>query len=348
MKKIISMILVLILMLSLSVTALAWSTDDWFSNVANTDVVNGAPSTSLASHKKHIILYNTSERTYYYMVNTGTGYSVSFNVDANTDTFTMTNNNSITFNVYKYDGSQWVQQTDLDGNKNVTSYVLSDCLFVSSGNGALFNIDNVQLDYTDGNLSVDGQPLIKITSVVFTGPSKTQYYIGDTFDATGITAIAYYSNGTSADVTNDIVITIPDLSVSGMNVEGKISYDIWTYTFTVNVGSDIVIDPGEDLSNQGFFNGLKSFFVDLFKGLVDLGNFIVDCLYALTDMFFELPKLLSNLIVLKDSLFNTLGTIWTTTNGKARAVVTLASVSVVIAIINLFLKLFGGSKLGGD
>ena len=70
MKKIFSVFLVLILMLSLSVTALAWSGDDWYSNVANTDVVNGDPSSTVQTHRGHIMLYDTVEQTYYNISNT--------------------------------------------------------------------------------------------------------------------------------------------------------------------------------------------------------------------------------------------------------------------------------------
>lgn len=273
MKRIINILLLFILVVSLSVPVYAWSSEDWWSNVVSDSVVQGAPSTGTASHKQYIVLYDTSTNTYFYLTQTGTAYNVQFYVSASTGTITMTNNSYTTFNVYKYENEQWIQQTDSEGTKNLTSYSLPYGMFVSASDKAEIYIDNVQLEYANGELTVGGQVIKQITSVSFTGPSKTIYGVGDTFDASGITVIAHYSDGTSADVTSDSIITIPDTSVSGMNIEGKIEYDIWSYTFTINVNEieTIIPDEGNETEKSileqiiGFFGDFWYYFKDTLR-----------------------------------------------------------------------------------
>lgn len=289
-KKFSIFLLILTLLFSLALPVFAWTTENWFDNVVSDEVVSGAPSTGLASHKKHIILYNTEEQTYYYIVNTGTGYSVSFYVDANTDTFTMTNNNVTTFNVYKYVDGTWTQQTNEEGTKNLTSYVLSNCLYVGSGNGALFYIDNVQLEYENGQLKVDGVEQKKLISIEVTSFPKLQYEVGEDIDLRdGLIVTATYDDGSTADVTADCM-----LGGGNTDEEGEHTIKVWYGGLTTEF--TIVVGEVADIDNNGLLSGLTNFFEDffngLFEGILSVVDFVITVLKKLGDLLLSLVALI--------------------------------------------------------
>ncbi len=68
---------------------------------------------------------------------------------------------------------------------------------------------------------------------VATEPTKTEYYVGDTFDATGLVVKANMSDHTVRTVT-DYTISAPDMSTAGEKTV-TVTYDGFTATFTINV-----------------------------------------------------------------------------------------------------------------
>lgn len=65
-------------------------------------------------------------------------------------------------------------------------------------------------------------PQIKSLEII-SKPSKTEYYIEDSFSVSGLKAKVRYSDGSSKDVTSSVNIMTPDMSRSG-NQNVKISY----------------------------------------------------------------------------------------------------------------------------
>lgn len=81
----------------------------------------------------------------------------------------------------------------------------------------------------------DGMPPVTLNSIqVTTPPTKTKYYVGETLDTTGMVVTAYYSNGTSQNVTSSCSFSPTTLNSVGNQVI-TVSYQGKTTTFSVTV-----------------------------------------------------------------------------------------------------------------
>lgn len=134
-----------------------------------------------------------------------------------------------------------------------------------------------------------------------------------------------------------------------INEEGKIEID----------GEEIeppTTDDGTDLG--GLTNSIKNFFSNLLDGIINffkefietlLGfvKFLIDLLVKLFKVIGKLPNLLTGFTELQTTLFSTLENI-AFNNDIAKSILAVALLSFSISIANLFLRLFAGSKLGGD
>ncbi|MDE6293841.1 MAG: InlB B-repeat-containing protein [Clostridiales bacterium] len=72
---------------------------------------------------------------------------------------------------------------------------------------------------------------IKITDE----PTKTTYKIYEELNTDGLVVTAYYSDGTTQDVTEDCTITAPDMTTAGEGKEVTVEYDTETVKFTIDV-----------------------------------------------------------------------------------------------------------------
>ena len=89
--------------------------------------------------------------------------------------------------------------------------------------------------------------LISVTKM----PTKTEYYVGDTLDTTGLEITAKYTNNTEKVITSDLSITSFDSSVAGKNTI-TVVYDGKTTTFDVEIKA-----PEISLSNSNVrFNAI--------------------------------------------------------------------------------------------
>lgn len=76
--------------------------------------------------------------------------------------------------------------------------------------------------------------IIRLTILEVTHmPTKTKYFIGETFDSTGLIITAYYNNGTSEQVT-DYTLSNPDMSTYG-NKTVTVTFDEKTVDFSILV-----------------------------------------------------------------------------------------------------------------
>ena len=93
--------------------------------------------------------------------------------------------------------------------------------------------------------SYDGQTIVlyavwKRNPITVTGieissnPAKTEYYVGDTFDATGLSVTVSKSNHTVETITTGFTVSTPDMSTTGEK-EVTVTYEGFTATFTINV-----------------------------------------------------------------------------------------------------------------
>ena len=77
-------------------------------------------------------------------------------------------------------------------------------------------------------------PATLIGIEVESDPSKTEYYVGDEFDSTGIKVNALYSDGSKVDVTSTVLLTGFDSSKAG-EITITVSYEEQTATFKVTI-----------------------------------------------------------------------------------------------------------------
>lgn len=137
-------------------------------------------------------------------------------------------------------------------------------------------------------------------------------------------------------------------------------------TFEINENGKIEID-GEEIAPPaseggtdlgGLTNSIKNFFSNLLDGIINffkefidtlLGfiKFLIDLIVKLFKVVAKLPNLLTGFTELRTTLFSTLENI-AFNNDIAKSIMAVALLSFSISIANLFLRLFAGSKLGGD
>ena len=136
-------------------------------------------------------------------------------------------------------------------------------------------------------------------------------------------------------------------------------------TFEINANGKIEIDgeeiapPSEEGTDLGgLTNSIKNFFSNLLDGIINffkefietlLGfvKFLIDLIVKLFKVVAKLPNLLTGFTELQTTLFSTLENI-AFNNDIAKSIMAVALLSFSISIANLFLRLFAGSKLGGD
>lgn len=127
------------------------------------------------------------------------------------------------------DHTYTTMETYTSGGKEVTvetAYVL----FTPSGTQAQYAICSPIVD-SDGNLYFknDSAQMMRLGFTmtrleVTKDPDKLTYEVGQTFDAAGMKVTAYYSNGTSKDVTENVTFTTEALRAE--DTEITISYDL--------------------------------------------------------------------------------------------------------------------------
>ncbi len=69
---------------------------------------------------------------------------------------------------------------------------------------------------------------------VATQPTKTEYYVGDSFDSAGLAIKVVMSDGTTKTITSGFTIAKPDMTTSGTKTV-NVSYGGKTTSFTINV-----------------------------------------------------------------------------------------------------------------
>lgn len=100
-------------------------------------------------------------------------------------------------------------------------------------------------------ISVAGLPEIVLDSIKVTAPEKTEYEVGDTFDAAGLKVEAIYSDGTVEDVTEDAEINGFESDTIGEK-QISITYEDKSESFTISVKEkEQSAEPGSGDSGTG-------------------------------------------------------------------------------------------------
>lgn len=110
--------------------------------------------------------------------------------------------------------------------------------FSSSSTGT----KTVTVSYTEGGVTKKTSFNVTIINITLTGiavktnPTKTKYYLGESFDQSGLTLTATYSNGSTKTITSGFTCTGFSSSSTGKKTI-TVTYEGKTTTFTVEVKS---------------------------------------------------------------------------------------------------------------
>ena len=103
-----------------------------------------------------------------------------------------------------------------------------------------------------------------LASIEVTAPTKTEYYVNDTFDAAGFAVKAIYGSGREVDVTAEAAYDAPDMTTVGEKTV-IVTYNGKEGQFVINVKEDslvdVVVTPSEKttyvLGDDFSYKGLK-------------------------------------------------------------------------------------------
>ena len=168
---------------------------------------------------------------------------------------------------------------------------------------------NVTISYTENNVTKQASYQITVSALVLdyidisSEPSKTSYYVGDTFSSSGLEVTAYYTNN-SHKVVTPTSITSPNMSTAGnktvtvtyteggvsktdtftitVNAVELVSISVAGYTNKFNIGDTFSFggtvtatynnDQQVDVTNQATFTGYDMNQVGTYSVIVSYGN----------------------------------------------------------------------------
>ena len=123
---------------------------------------------------------------------------------------------------------------NVDGNEKAVTFKTP---------GEIYKNDEVEIA---GVCQVYNNSIIEpdlVSIEVTTQPTKTSYYVGDTFDTTGMVVTGTYSNGTSKEVTNYTVTPSGELTLEDTTI--TIAVDTISTELTITVESVPVVENFE-------------------------------------------------------------------------------------------------------
>ncbi len=175
MKRILNILLIFTLILTMSIPAYAWSSDNPYENVSGLDVLNNAP---VLFEGGDGILYDASSSTYYgFGGYEGMSYGHFYKVDSQSGALTINNYSSGQLQVWKWDGSRWTEQ-QIYSTWNMDGYTFVNC----SRN---FFIDDMQLQWDGYTLTFNGE-VINPPSGGDSGGTDTPTTPDDDIDNSGL------------------------------------------------------------------------------------------------------------------------------------------------------------------
>ena len=119
-------------------------------------------------------------------------------------------------------------------NNNTTKDVTSS-VTVSKPDMTSAGVEQVVVSFEGKNAAFEiSVTPVAVTSISLSAPSKTDYYIGEVLDTTGIQVTAYYNNGTSQDVTTLANISEPDMTTAGTKTI-TVTYEGYNASFEITV-----------------------------------------------------------------------------------------------------------------
>ncbi len=218
---------------------------DGSSKVITSGFTCSKPDMSTAGSKKVTVTYQGKTASFNITVKEATPSvtvsSISIRTNPSKTTYTVGesfNSSGLTLNVYYSDGTSKSVTSGFTCSKPDMSTAGTKKVTVTyKGKTASFNI------------TVKAKPATLSSISIKTNPSKTTYNIGESFNSSGLTLTAKYSDGTSKTVTSGFTCSKPDMSTAGTKTV-TVTYQGKTASFKITVKAaavkatsvDIVID----------------------------------------------------------------------------------------------------------
>lgn len=105
---------------------------------------------------------------------------------------------------------------------------------------------------------IKGRIITQPTIAVTTQPTKTKYYVNETFDATGLVVTATYSNGSTSNITSLCTISSPSMSSAG-NKTVTVTYNYLGTTLTTTFTITVYQKKAPVISNVNYATSNPSF-----------------------------------------------------------------------------------------
>lgn len=133
----------------------------------------------------------------------------------------------------KYDDDSTVDITD-DTSKYSVSPALTTALSAGDNTFTVTYTADESIAVTGGTFTATATARTLVSIAVKTMPNKTTYYIGDSFDATGLTLTATYADGDTLEITSGFTISGFDSSAVGTSTI-TVTYNGFETTFDVTI-----------------------------------------------------------------------------------------------------------------
>ena len=125
-------------------------------------------------------------------------------------------------------------------SEEISDYTVSPVTFEEAGE------TDVTISYGDftTSITVTVKVIEKVSMSVKTQPSKTEYFVGESFDSTGLVLEIAYSNNSTVEVTDGFTVEPSVFSEAGDEIAVTITYEDITTTFNVKV-IEVVVESLE-------------------------------------------------------------------------------------------------------
>ena len=196
------------------------------------DMIKEMPDMTTVGEKNIVVVYQGKEYSFTITVTapevipeiasvTPTGYKYNYEYG---ETFTVANTKLI---VVKSDNTSQTIDVTIDMIKTLPNMNIAGSKVVT------VMYEGGEYSY---NILVAGQGSVSIEDIEYI-LNQENYEVNDTLDLTGTQIIISYSDGSSEiiDVTNEMIVTAPDMSVAGNNKSVIVEYEGNQYTFIINV-----------------------------------------------------------------------------------------------------------------
>ncbi|MFA7032566.1 MAG: Ig-like domain-containing protein, partial [Bacilli bacterium] len=224
---------------------------------ANGNLVTGVDGTPTSNGYSKVLTYTINSTNWYIVGNSSEHdqffYSILFNIGTDPSLLTPVtgvslNESSVTLNINDTVTLIATISPDNASNKNI-SWSTSNASVATVNDGVVTAVaaGNATITVTTSDGGHTASCAVTVTALTLSNlsysgtPSNSSYFTGESFDPSGLTVTATYSNSSTANVTSSVIWTPNPLTVGTTSVTG--SYTSGGVTKTITVTGISVSDP---------------------------------------------------------------------------------------------------------